>query len=88
MKLIRKQQMNPYELENLKTGAAVMESSEIHKLQAIPLLFQTGYLTIKKKEFKYNTLRYELSFPNFEVRQSFLQNLLAEYVNKGDGQIE
>ena len=87
MKLIKEQRMNLYELENLKTGVSVMESSEIHRLQAIPLLFQTGYLTIKKKEFKYNTLRYELSFPNFEVRQSFLENLMAEYVEKGKEQI-
>jgi hypothetical protein len=36
------------------------------------LLFQMGYLTIKKKEIKGNsTPQYSLDFPNMEVRKAF-----------------
>lgn len=42
----------------------------------IPLLFQTGYLTIKSKIGQ----RYELKFPNKEVETGFAENLLPLYL--------
>ena len=58
-------------------------SYEIDKLQTLPLLFQTGYLTIKGTEEKKMT-RYFLDFPNLEVELAFEAYLLDEYssVNK------
>ncbi len=44
----------------------------------IPLLYQTGYLTLK--EFSDDVV-YTLGFPNEEVRYAFLQSLMPEYVN-------
>jgi hypothetical protein len=48
-----------------------------------PLLFQTGYLTIEHKELTYDGRpQYTLTFPNIEVRESLLEQLLgvfAEY---------
>lgn len=47
------------------------------------LLFQTGYLTIKEiVTKKMGMSRYVLSYPNKEVRESFLYNLLEEYSYK------
>ncbi len=49
----------------------------------ISLLFQTGYLTIKKvDQTQPGRTRYHLSFPNEEVRISFLKHLLARYMGK------
>ena len=45
----------------------------------IPLLFQSGYLTIKR--YLREAQLYQLSFPNQEVRFSFLKELLPLYVN-------
>lgn len=42
------------------------------------LLFQTGYLTIKKREGQ----RYFLSYPNREVENAFLNNLLEEFAGQ------
>ena len=42
---------------------------------ALPLLYQTGYLTIKGYDF-YST-RYTLDFPNAEVKVGFLENFLS-----------
>ncbi len=39
----------------------------------IPLLYQSGYLTIKNYDTKYNT--YTLHFPNYEVRQGLVGNM-------------
>ena len=44
---------------------------------SIPLLFQSGYLTIKKHLPKLD--HFILGFPNEEVRQGFLKNLLPYY---------
>ena len=45
----------------------------------IPVLFQSGYLTIKGYDKEYKM--YRLGFPNEEVRYGFLYNLLPEYSN-------
>jgi hypothetical protein len=55
----------------------------------IDLLFQTGYLTIKKKELREDkTPQYTLDFPNMEVEEAFLSSLLAVYANKQSHEIE
>ncbi len=45
----------------------------------IPLLYQTGYLTIT--DFDKIGREYTLSFPNEEVKYGFLENLMPEYVS-------
>ncbi|MDR1726501.1 MAG: AAA family ATPase, partial [Acidobacteriota bacterium] len=47
----------------------------------VPLLYQTGYLTIK--DYEPRTGRYTLGFPNEEVKYAFLGELLDSYVPKG-----
>lgn len=65
-----------YALDDLEVDVNVLEAYELDKLEPIPLLFQTGYLTIKAKtEFDTVILKY----PNREVEQSMLRLLLAEY---------
>jgi hypothetical protein len=45
----------------------------------VPLLFQTGYLTIKQKELINGIPRYTLGIPNMEVNDSLLTHLLQAY---------
>jgi Holliday junction resolvase-like predicted endonuclease len=53
------------------------------------LLFQTGYLTIKKKELREDkTSQYAIDFPNMEVKKAFLSSLLVAYANKESHVIE
>ncbi len=52
---------------------------------SIPLLFQSGYLTIKKHLPKLG--HFILGFPNEEVRQGFLKNLLPYYTAVDDSLI-
>ncbi|GHV68684.1 ATPase AAA [Bacteroidia bacterium] len=50
----------------------------------IPLLFQTGYLTIKNYNSQFDL--YTLGFPNGEVKRGFLNSLLQSYsVQAGSG---
>ena len=51
---------------------------------ALPILFQAGYLTIK--EYIKDLRLYRLGFPNDEVRYGFLHNLLPAYSDVSFGQ--
>ena len=43
----------------------------------VPILFQSGYLTVKSYDPRFN--RYSLDFPNAEVRQGFFDALIPQY---------
>ncbi|MBR1742254.1 MAG: ATP-binding protein [Lachnospiraceae bacterium] len=47
-------------------------------LDSIPLLYQTGYLTIA--DYDRHRKRYTLAFPNEEVKYGFLESLVPSYV--------
>ena len=47
-------------------------------LNPIPLLYQTGYLTIA--DYDADRKRYTLSFPNEEVKYGFLESMMPSYV--------
>ena len=65
-----------YDLENVQARPLVFSSFELERIQPLALLFQTGYVTIKAVD---NDQVYTLSYPNYEVKDSLLQYLLAEY---------
>jgi hypothetical protein len=66
-----------YDFEKIKTSSIIFESYDVDNLDAIPLLFQTGYLTIKSID--HDNGIYTLGYPNLEVKSSFLQYLLGSF---------
>jgi hypothetical protein len=58
---------------------ASLKGSSSNNIETIALLFQTGYLTIKKEEVTDGKLQYTLDFPNMEVETAFLGSLMKEY---------
>ncbi|GHS97178.1 ATPase AAA [Bacteroidia bacterium] len=66
-------------LEPFTVDSIAFESFDPLRIDEVPLLFQTGYLTIKKKEFIGGRPRYTLEMPNFEVEEAFLKYLLSSY---------
>ena len=65
-----------YDFENVMVEATGLNAYEIDNLRLIPLMFQTGYLTIKEEEMGI----YTLGYPNEEVRQSYLNMLANNYI--------
>jgi|GEM_PF-5930612 len=57
------------------------ETYELDNLDIIPVLFQTGYLTIKEVEVDGDLLFFTLSYPNWEVKNAFMTYLLNAYNN-------
>ena len=57
-----------FDVENTRINALELEKYDIENLDLIPLLFQTGYLTIQS--FDQFTQEILLDYPNKEVRES------------------
>jgi len=81
IKLARERAFYLKDLENLKVQHIALDKFNIDELELIPLLFQTGYLTIHEYDTKRNI--YTLGFPNREVDNAFANYLLAEF-NRGN----
>jgi len=70
------------ELEKIETDDSILESFDIENIDVTALLFQTGYLTIKEKTVTADETIYRLSYPNKEVRESFLKHLLIGFTGQ------
>jgi Predicted AAA-ATPase/PD-(D/E)XK nuclease superfamily len=66
-----------YDFEEVEIGSAALSAYDIEKLQLIPLMFQTGYLTVK--DYSEMGDVYTLSYPNKEVKRAYIENLMAAY---------
>ena len=76
--LIKERGFDITRLNNLEVGRNKLKAYDITKLKLIPLLFQTGYLTIKDIE---DNIIYTLGYPNYEVERGLTQNLLEEFTD-------
>jgi hypothetical protein len=66
-------------LEPVTVDSSAFDSYDPDALGDIPLLFQTGYLTVKNKGMIYGDSLYTLEVPNLEVRESLMKHLLSAF---------
>lgn len=76
---IRRRGIKPEDVEGKEVKYDFFSKFTIKRLDIHGLLFQTGYLTIKRTYRKKLAPYYELGYPNEEVRQSFVHNLLETF---------
>ena len=86
--LVQLLQKYNYELPNLtreEVDSDVLNSVDAFSSNPIPVIYQSGYLTIKGYDEEFGT--YKLGFPNEEVREGFIQYLMPFYmnINRGEG---
>ncbi|GAA5818458.1 MAG: ATPase AAA [Methanobrevibacter sp. CfCl-M3] len=67
-------------LSNVCAGSEILDSYDPENIPIVPLLFQSGYLTMKKIEIIDLEQNYTLDIPNKEVKDSFTKYLLNAYV--------
>ncbi|MCK4765127.1 MAG: ATP-binding protein [Candidatus Aminicenantes bacterium] len=79
---IKKQQSKIMDFENLPVKSYIFDYYDFGNLEISALLFQTGYLTVKKITLKNFEETHHLSYPNKEVRDSFLAHLFWEYTQQ------
>ena len=71
-----------YDLERMaheKTDSQVLNSIDSDSTNPIPVIYQSGYLTIKGYDERFDI--YRLGFPNREVEEGFIRFLLPYYAN-------
>jgi hypothetical protein len=74
MLLYQMKVQNVYDVENTVIDIDELEICDVENLNLIPLLFQTGYLAIKEKNYAERTLL--LDYPNKEVRESMYRFMI------------
>ncbi len=72
--------------EDVPAGKELEEAHDVGVIDMPTLLYQTGYLTIRKYDERTQT--YLLNFPNEEVRRSFLDHLLRVFFNSSPSDIQ
>ena len=77
--LINAREFDLTNLEHLESKASNFESFEINNIPTVPLLYQTGYLSVKEYDPDLGT--YTLGYPNYEVNSAFNDSLLSYFAN-------
>ena len=81
--LVYQLQKTGYPLDNMteeELSANTLNSIDAMDVNPLPLLYQSGYLTIKEYDSRFGT--YRLGFPNKEVREGFIKYLYPFYTPK------
>ncbi|MBT7410808.1 MAG: ATP-binding protein [Methylococcales bacterium] len=81
IELIKQQQYYLPMLDNLTLDKSALEVFDVDQMSFEAILFQTGYLTIKKVITKREEKLYRLDYPNYEVQVAF-NNSLIQYLTQ------
>ena len=73
-------------LEKLEVPATAFDQPTENMKNALPLLYQSGYLTIK--DYDRESEAYTLSIPNQEVRVGYVRGLLPIYTGLDDANVQ
>ena len=79
VKLLKHSHYNLYNMAHTETDADVLNSIDSTSVNPIPVIYQSGYLTIKGYDREFGI--YRLGFPNREVEEGFMKYLLPFYAN-------
>jgi hypothetical protein len=77
--LLKKHNYNLEQMSKVECDADVLNSVDSQSTNPIPVIYQSGYLTIKDYDPEFGL--YQLGFPNKEVEDGFLKFLLPSYAS-------
>ena len=83
IKLLQKYNVGLRDLTGQDAGVSDFDVSPENMTAALPLLYQSGYLTIKHYEPMIDL--YTLGYPNEEVRTGMVRSLAANYLKPAEG---
>jgi len=81
IKLLKSGRLSIPEISREPLDELAFSAYEVERVSALPLLFQTGYLTIRDVIPTSRQSLYRLDYPNMEVREAFSQYLVESYTN-------
>ena len=79
VELLKHTHYDLYELANTETDADVLNSIDSTSSNPVPVIYQSGYLTIKDYDSRFGI--YKVGFPNLEVEEGFVKYLLLFYTS-------
>ena len=79
VKLLKKHHYDLERMSHEETDSQVLNSIDSESTNPIPVIYQSGYLTIKGYDEEFGM--YRLGFPNREVEEGFVRFLLPFYAN-------
>lgn len=79
VELLKKHHYDLQRMAHEETSAEILNSIDSTSDNPIPVIYQSGYLTIKGYDSEFGN--YRLGFPNREVEQGFIKFLLPYYAN-------
>ncbi len=77
--LLKRSHYNLYNMAHTETDSDVLNSIDSASTNPIPVIYQSGYLTIKGYDRRFGI--YRLGFPNREVEEGFMKFLLPFYAD-------
>jgi hypothetical protein len=83
VELLKKSNMDLREIDQIEIMAEDFANYRQDADRPIPVIYQSGYLTIQKYDPRYR--RYTLGYPNAEVKNGFLNFLLPSYTGAEKG---
>ena len=75
-------------LDDMLGSDALLSEFDVDHIATEALLFQTGYLTIRRSELHGGRMYYRLGYPNREVQQSLNESLLNHLTSNPSRQVE
>ena len=79
VELLKMHNYDLHNIENVETDEDTLNSIDSSSTNPIPVIYQSGYLTIKDYDREFGT--YYLGFPNREVDEGFMKFLLPFYTD-------
>ncbi len=79
VQLLQNSEYNLEEMSRVEVTAPILNSTDPQNTNPIPVIYQSGYLTIKDFDKEFNM--YALGFPNKEVEEGFMFFLMPFYIH-------
>lgn len=84
--MIRRMEIDLRDLEHLEENVDELMDASFDLSNTVPIMYQSGYLTIKKYDARFNTVT--LGYPNHEVERGFLNGLMKIFTAGRNGRTE
>jgi hypothetical protein len=81
-KVLKRQNIDFFDTLFNPVDSLILDSFDVAKMEAAPLLLQTGYLTIDRVEMLMNERAYFLRFPNMEIETAFEKHLVSSMAER------
>ena len=82
--LLKKHHYRLEEIEKVEVTEDVLDSIDSEGTNPIPVIYQSGYLTIKDYDPEFGL--YTLDYPNREVEEGFVKYLMPFYIDKSEAE--